>query len=201
MAHLLLYAELDKFICSGITRGRSSTYALFDERVAKQKSVARSEALARLALRYFTSHGPATLSDFNWWSGLNMGDARMALYMVKENLVSERRGKETFWFAETFRGYSGQMDSVHLLPAFDEFIISYKDRSASLSERINGKAVSSNGIFRPVILEDGKVTGLWKRIIKNNKLILETEFFGKPDKSVAIKLDEAIHRYRNFTGS
>jgi hypothetical protein len=59
------------------------------------------------------------------------------------------------------------------LPAFDEFLISYKDRSASLLSGDNKKAVSSNGIFKPVIIINGQVTGLWKRSINKTKLIIE----------------------------
>jgi hypothetical protein len=37
--------------------------------------LAREEALAELSERYFTSHGPASLQDFTWWSGLTVADA------------------------------------------------------------------------------------------------------------------------------
>jgi hypothetical protein len=56
--------------------------------------------------------------------------------------------------------------TVHFLPAFDEYIIAYTDRSAVLSSIHHSKAVSSNGIFRPTILRNGIVVGTWKNVGK-----------------------------------
>lgn len=61
-------AELDGVVCSGARRGEQFTYALLDERAPHTKTCSRSEALAELSTRYFTSHGPATLRNFVWWS-------------------------------------------------------------------------------------------------------------------------------------
>ena len=78
-SHILLRAELDGVICSGPRKGKQFTYALLDERTPKSRILARDEALAELTLRYFTSHGPATLQDFVWWSGQATSDARKGL--------------------------------------------------------------------------------------------------------------------------
>jgi hypothetical protein len=94
-SHLLLRAELDGIVCSGAAKAGKQTYALLAERVPPTKLLTKEEALARLAKKYFASHGPATLPDFVWWSGLSVGEAKRAL-------------------------------------EYDEFIISYKDRSALL---------------------------------------------------------------------
>ena len=81
--YLIIHAELDGVICSGGRRGKQFTYALLDERVLPTKALGRDEALAELAIRYFTSHGPATLKDYIWWSGLTAQDARNGLEMIK----------------------------------------------------------------------------------------------------------------------
>ena len=70
LAFLTMRAELDAVICNGPRRGNQRTYALLEERVPPAKPIDRDEALTKLALRYFTSHGPATLRDYVWWSGL-----------------------------------------------------------------------------------------------------------------------------------
>jgi len=76
LVHILLRAELDGLICSGPRLGNQFTYTLLDERVPETKTLNREEALAKLTRRYFTSHGPATLQDFIWWSGLTAADAK-----------------------------------------------------------------------------------------------------------------------------
>ena len=82
LSHLLLWAELNGIVCSGAIKGGKQTHALLEERVSKTKSMTKEEALANLAKKYFTSHGPAALQDFAWWSGLSVGDAKSALEMV-----------------------------------------------------------------------------------------------------------------------
>jgi len=197
-SHLLLFAELDGIICSGVIKGRSSAYALLDERVPPAKKMTRTDALALLARKYFSSHGPATLQDFTWWSGLPVRDTRNALEMIKADFNAEKSGDEVYWMPCSLNKPVPDKLPAVLLPAYDEFIISYRDRSASLSEKNMGKAVSSNGIFRPVILVRCQVTGLWRKTNVKNQVNVETQFLMKPDKSTRINIDAAIQSYVSF---
>src|SRR4051794_12729464 len=70
LARVVMNAELEGVICSGPRRDRQFTYALVAERAPKAARLPREEALATLAQRFFSSHGPATVKDFVWWSGL-----------------------------------------------------------------------------------------------------------------------------------
>jgi hypothetical protein len=200
ISHLLLSAELDGLICSGITKKGKPTYALLKERVPGQITRDRSEALAKLALKYFASHGPAKVHDFTWWSGLTAGDARKAHEMIRHELEPVTVGDDQYWLAGSLPALNSHETSVHLLPAYDEFIISYKDRNASLSVSHGRKAVSSNGIFHPVILVDGQVIGLWKRTLSNNKIVVTADFFKKPDKTIGKKIEMAVQAYVDFVG-
>lgn len=197
-AHLLMNAELDGLICSGTSENNKTTYALLEERVPKPKSLPREEALGRLADRYFLSHGPATLRDFSWWSGLSLTDARKGLDSVKSKLISETNGSETYWLGEKNSVATNKMQSVFLLPAFDEFIISYKNRSASLLLENHRKTISNNGIFWPVIVIKGKVTGLWKRVIKKDSVLIELDFFQRHNKSIQQQIKKAAAVYGRF---
>jgi hypothetical protein len=195
-AHLMFHVELNGMVCSGAMRGKQITYALMDERVPFTKPLVREEALAELAKRYFMSHGPATLPDFVWWSGLKVSDARAGLEMVKSTLVSEEIGGQTYWLPNHF--HSDPQDTVHLLPAFDEFMVSYKDRTASLSTDYHQSAITGNGIFKPIVVVNGKVEGTWKRTLQKDKVSVETSLFTDTfDKSV---LTTAIHHYARFLG-
>ncbi len=156
--HILMRAEVDGIICSGTTRGKQQTYALLAERVPKKKTLHKEEALAELAKRYFTSHGPATLQDFIWWSGLSVSDAKNALESVQSNFLSEKIDSQILWFKNVISMPVNKKESVYLLPAYDEYVISYKDRSAILTPESQAKAISNNGIFWPVIVSNGKVT-------------------------------------------
>ncbi len=196
--HLMFHAELNGIICSGIMRGKEHTYAMLEKRVKKVKSITREEALAKLAERYFTSHGPATLEDFTWWSGLNITESRKALEMVKERFISATINSKTYLFSDSISASQKDKPSFHLLPAFDEYIISYKDRSAAIQMEHQPKAFSTNGIFWPMIIMNGKVIGLWKRNIQKDKVITEAQFFKKASHLAISSFKKESKKYGKF---
>jgi hypothetical protein len=197
-SHLLVQAELDGIVCSGITKRGKQTYTLLEERVPKPKSLTRDEALAKLAGKYFASHGPATLQDFGWWSGLSMNEAKRGLGMVSPDLLSETIDSRTYWFNDFSPSPRIYPEIVHLLPAYDEFLISYENRSASLPYEDFNKTVSINGIFRPIILVNGQVAGIWKRVIKKDRVIIEMELFKQTEKAIKSLIEVASKKYGYF---
>jgi Winged helix DNA-binding domain len=199
-SHLLMWAELDGLVCSGATKGKKLTYALLEERVPKADLPSTEEALAKLAKKYYSSHGPATVQDFAWWSGLSAKEASHALELVKSNFKAETINGQTYWYLQVQSPAPKEKKVVTLLPAFDEFIISYTDRGAALPFENFNKAVSNNGIFRPIVVVNGQVTGIWKRTIQKGKVVVETEFFQPPEKTTLRLIEEAARRYGNFLG-
>jgi hypothetical protein len=198
LSHLLLHAELDGIICNGLIKSGKQTYAILAERVPNKKVFTRDKSLAELAKRYFTSHCPATLKDFVWWSGLTVKDARQALESVKSNFITEKICSEIYWLTNSFSDTESYKTSVHILPAYDEFLISYKDRSASLSLVHSRKAVSNNGVFRPFIVVNGQVAGIWKRTTKRDKIVIETEFFRPLGKDIKRLIEKELNRFGHF---
>ena len=132
LSHLLMRAELEGIARSGKSYKDKRTYALLEKRVPRPASISKEDALALLAKKYFISRGPATLPDFAWWSGLTLTDARLGLELAKPVLQQERIAGNEYWFDRKMKGHSSKPGLIYFLPAYDEFIISYKDRSASL---------------------------------------------------------------------
>jgi len=197
--HIMMAAELDGIVCSGKMNGNKQTYALLSERVPVKKTLTKEEALAKLAKKYFESHGPASLSDFVWWSGLNVSDARKALEINKSCLISAVLENETYWYAEPASIAPPLTDSAYLLPAFDEYLISYKNRSAAITADHHKKAISNNGIFWPVIVVNGKISGLWKRTFTNNSVVIELDHFRPHNKKEVQLIEEASEKYGYFS--
>ncbi len=197
-SHIFIHAELNGLICNGMIKDGKQTYALLKERFPQTESLHRHEALARLAKTYFTSHCPATLQDFIWWSGLSIRDAKQALEMVKTNFVPEIINAQTYWLTSSFSFPKRIKKSAYLLPAFDEFTISYKDRSAALPFKNHNKAISSNGVFWPIIVANGQVAGVWKRTVKKEKVLIETNFFNQPDKTIKELIKKAAVQFGAF---
>jgi hypothetical protein len=199
LSHLLLSAELDGILCSGRVIAGKQTYALLDNRVPVSTSIPdREESLAKLAGIYFSSRCPATLQDFVWWSGLPVGDAKRALDVARPHFAPEPVGAQTFWLPASCMTSGFEGEHIHMLPAFDEFIISYQDRTASIPTGNQKKMVSSNGIFRPVIVHNGRVIGIWKRAVKKDKVIITTELFSHSTAAEKILIRDTASLFGNF---
>ena len=201
-SHLLMRAELEKIICSGaILRGKP-TYALLAERVSRPRLLVKEEALAELASRYFTSRGPATLQDFIWWSGLPARLARQALEIVISNLLSEVVDGIAYWLPRNYNIPAPVQATTLLLPTYDEFIISYSDRTASIPSMLEQhlKAISDRGVFWPILVENGLVKGIWKRSIKKDIINVEVQLFSKPDSASFEFIKDSARHFADFWG-
>jgi len=198
LPHILMEAEIDRIICSGPMKGKKQTYALLEERVPNKIELTTDEALALLARKYFTSHGPATIADFTWWSGLPVSQARKAVALNNNHLLSETINNEIYWFAENHT-ITHLPDSAFLLPAFDEYLVSYKNREAAISADHHAKAVSKNGIFWPILVINGKISGMWKKVVKKDSMIIEIDHFRPHSKKEKKLVEKAVESYAFYS--
>ncbi len=152
LAHLLMDIELQGVICSGPRSGLQFTYALVNERAPHATMLSREESLAELARRYFQSHGPATLRDFCWWSGLTVRDAKEAVALSEVEVMATPPLLDL------------AKDATYLLPNYDEYLIAYKDRGAVLDPaRSRQLGVFSSEEHPHHVVIDGRVAGSWRR--------------------------------------
>lgn len=196
--HIMFDAELKAVVCNGSMRGSRLTYRLMDEFIPQDKVFTREEALYHLAQRYFTSHGPATVQDFQWWSGLPAGDARKGLEMIKKEMTSVKAEDKEYWMPMDSGILPQYTPSVYLLPAFDEFLVSYKDRTAALRPHEQRDVITINGIFKPTILVNGLVTGVWKRTIQKDTMLLEPDFFDPVRTLSSTDFSGALQKLSDF---
>jgi hypothetical protein len=200
-AHYLMHAELDGLICNGKSNGKNRTYALLDERVPNKHLFSKEEALAKLAYIYFNGRCPASLQDFIWWSGLTAGDARQAIDSVKSDFDFEKIGLQTFIFPKNSSTTTLSNYFIHPIPAFDEFIIAYRDRRSVLIPEQFEKVVSNNGVFRPALLLNGRVIGIWKRSTKKRNVLIEITLFDQRFKEYDPAIRESFANYGRFLGT
>lgn len=203
MTYLIMSGEVDGLICSGPRRGKQFTYALLEERVPPSRSLDRNEALAELARRYFTSHGPATLQDFVWWSGLTSTDAGNGLEMVRSELVGETINGQSYWFKDPGEIKKERSPAIHLLPDYDEYGIGYTDSERALIyDRSHDRHLDARGSFlaQYSVVIDGQITGTWKRTIKKNRIALEVKPFRVLKQQEIKALGQVLERYGTFLG-
>jgi hypothetical protein len=198
LAYLLMHAELNGVICNGARRGKQFTYALLDDLVPGSRSLTREEAVAELVRRYFTSHGPATMQDFVWWSSLPTADARAALAVMSPHLTQEVIGGQTYWLASSAPSAPAEAPTAYLLPPYDEYTVAYTDRSAVLDPAY--AQVTRNGIFEPIMVVDGLVAGTWKSTLKKNTVLVATSPFLALSEAQERAVAAAGERYKQFVG-
>jgi hypothetical protein len=197
--HIMFQAELDKIICNGARRGKKFTYALFDRKVPAASALNRQEALAALAKRYFLSHGPATLQDFAWWSGLSLTDSKLGFEAVRAEFEAAHFGGREYLFTA-----SAELPQMHgkaiLIPAFDEITIGYADRSAAMDNAVAQNPDSGGGIFKPSVMVKGKIVAVWRRTEKKESVNFEISPLSKMPAAAEKSLQAAGTAYARFIG-
>lgn len=173
-AHLLSYLAQTGTICFGPVRDREQLIVLVDEWIASPRQPEREHALGEWAERYFRSHGPATARDFARWTGLAAADIRTGLALARPRLdrvdvdgVEHLMDPKT---PELLDARRRDARGVFLLPGFDELVLGYANRCATLPAEFADRIVpGGNGVFRPTVIDDGRVVGTWKYIGRGAK--------------------------------
>jgi hypothetical protein len=191
LAALMMDAELEGIVVSGPRRGKEFTYALLAERAPSARTLPRDEALAELAKRYFTSHGPATLRDYAWWSGLTVRDAKAGIEAVAPALDEEVIAGRTCWSLATKVPSPRASATAHLLPNFDEYLVAYKDRGPVVGSL-------SGEVFAHHFVIDGRLAGRWKRTLKKDSVLVEFIPNRRLSREYARALASAAERYGKF---
>jgi hypothetical protein len=198
--HILWWLALEGLICCGPRVGKQHTFVLLDEWVPAPSGLTREEALALLAQRYFAHHGPATLADFVWWSGLTVADANAGIEGTRSQLSSEENNKTTWWSGASALRRTTRSARCHLLPVYDEYTVGYADRSAALDPVHARHVAAGHGIFRAPIVIEGSIVGSWTREIRKDRVdvrIVPLTRFGREQLRC---IDEAAERYGSFLG-
>jgi hypothetical protein len=200
LSFIMSYAELDMVVCSGPMSGKQQTYALLDERAPNAKSLPREEALALLTRRYFTSHGPATVKDFVWWSGLTTADCRAGTELVKGDLAREEVDGQTYWTGVDSPQQAHPELAAYLLPNFDEYGVGYADRSAHFDEAHTDHVNLRGGLaLGNIVVIGGQIKGEWKRTL-GKTVVVEVKVYMKLDRGERDALEKAAERYGVFVG-
>jgi hypothetical protein len=200
---LMMHAELDGVICSGAFQGKQHTYALLSERAPKATSLPREEALAELVRRYFTSHGPALITDFTWWSGLTVADAKLGIELAKDHLVKEEVDGKTYWLGAQATQPKIERPAIHLLPNYDEYMVAFKDRSPSYDPSRFGDvsaATLADVFYNHIIVLDSQGVGGWQRVIKSKEVVITLKLLVSLSKPERAALQAVIDRYSRFMG-
>jgi hypothetical protein len=196
LALLTIHAEVAGLICSGPQRGKDLTYALLEERVPPAAPLTRDESLAELTRRYFASHGPATVRDFVWWSGLTVADTKRGLEMNRGDLTNREADGLTYWHGLSRARRAVLTPGAHLLPNYDEYLIAYKDRG----RRIVPLARTRMDEYGHFLIVGGRLAGTWRRGLAADTVSIAVRLHRRLSGLERRELTAAATRYGRFVG-
>jgi hypothetical protein len=197
LAHIVGHAELTGVLGSGPRRGRQHTYLPLDGRVTDAPDRGREGDLAELALRYFTSHGPATLRDFAWWSGLTIADGRAGVQAAGERLEASAAEDGTLWIAaaQPAAGTAPRSSDALLLGTYDEALVAYRDLRTVDPDGAPGAALPGRSI-----VIDGRTVGSWARRLARREIVIEAALHAPLGTRQRTALTRAADRFGAFVG-
>ena len=196
LAFILIEAEQIALVCSGAMKGKQQSYALLTERAPEAKALPRDEARARLALRFFQGHSPATLRHFAWWSQLTLAEAKRGLADVDSQLEREVRDG-TEWYSAA--GRTAQVRSVmaHLIPEYDEALVGSADMEHKDIRRTASRR--ADNFIKPIVI-GGRHAGAWRRLMGPRTVTIEAALQARLSASESTALRRAVERYAEFLG-
>jgi hypothetical protein len=196
---LLLQAELDLVVCSGALRGKHQTFALVDDLVPPAPPIPEDEALAELTRRYFSSHGPATLKDFLWWSSLTAAQVRRGLELLEgKGLRRLEAGGRTYWLGAAPARPAAAAAPVHLLQAFDEYMIGYTESRKVLAVAGQPDAPVGAPLYANVLTRDGQMIGFWRTVLDAEQALVDVHLARPLDAPTRKALEDEVERYSHF---
>ena len=196
--HLLWYASQKGVTAIAPTIGKEQTFVLLDEWAPKPHMPDRDEALGLIALRYFRSHGPATVADLARWTGLTVKDCRTGVAVAGDALATV----DGMHVDAALAGADlPDVDDWLALPGFDEFLLGYRDRSMMVDDAHKQAIIpGGNGVFQATVVRGGRVVGTWKRTLTRKAVVVAVQplvAFGVVDRK---HTEAALQPYATFLG-
>ncbi len=150
-------------VCFGSPRGANVTFVSTDDWLGKMTDIDEKEARKRILTDYIHTYGPATPRDLSYWAGLKVSDAKNIMDEHKDLLTRVRVGEHKVWMLkeDTDLMENTQVDFIALLPYFDTYLLSHKDKSLIVNEKHYKKIYRQAGWISPTILHNGHAVGTW----------------------------------------
>ena len=206
--HLIYYLAQTGVLCWGPTHKTQQSLVLLDEWVREPRILEHDEALAEFFLRYLAGHGPATVKDFVWWTKGTVAGVRTALAVLGDAVTSLEVDGVTYWLpsvlAETtaLTGRPARREAARLLPAFDEYLLGYQDRSLVLDPDYASAVVpGGNGVFVPFVISRGRIVGTWRRRQTAERVVVEPAPFAPLTGTQREALARDARAYGTFLGA
>jgi hypothetical protein len=177
---------IEGMVCYGPGEGNQATFIRTEHWLPAQSRVNEAkldavQAQKELFRKYLRAYGPATLHDFAHWSLISMADVR-ALRPLLDSEITEHNGllllREDM---KTLQSTSPEMNSVHLLPYFDVYLLAHRFKEHFLKPQFYKRVYRNQGWISPVVLINGGIAGVWSYKLSRKAVEIEIELFARVD--------------------
>jgi len=166
-------------ICYGPGEGNQATFIRTDHWLPRLRQVDELAAQKELFRKYLGAYGPATLNDFAHWSLISMPEVR-ALRPLLDAEIAEHNGllilREDI---KTLQAASSELNSVHLLPYFDVYLLAHRFKEHFLKAQFYKRVFRNQGWISPVVLINGEISGVWTYQLSRKAVEIEIELFAR----------------------
>lgn len=156
------------------------------------------ENLRLLLHRYLAAFGPASVMDFQAWSGMVKLQGLVAPLKADLIVYADEQGRELLDLPDSPLPDKDTSAPIRYIPAFDNLILSHADRTRIISDSAYKKVFLSAGRVQPTILLDGFVAGRWKSERQKTAATLTVEPFRTLSKSEQDALAEEGDKLLRF---
>lgn len=177
-------ACLQGFVVFGPNHGREITFVRREKWLPGTRDLPVEEAEAMLLRRYLHGYSPATLSDFAAWAGMGVSDAMSIRERVGEDIIEVKVEdkiclalKEEIKALRKVSAFDVEKDNVRILPSFDCYMLSHRDKSHIVDHAYYKRVYRKAGWVSPVVLVEGRATGIWECRKKGNRLNIMIQLF------------------------
>lgn len=192
-------------------KGNDFTYALLKKWVPDislrpdNPETARTETIRK----YLRAYGPASMEDIAWWTGLPILQCQRSVAHLRREAVRfqvEGYRDDMIGLKETvdlLKRKDPIEEEIQLLPPWDPYTLGWRCRKRLADKELLPFIYDANGNATSVIIDNGKVIGLWQfRDNENN--MLEYHIFSRftERKRMALqKIEDWSRAISKLTGS
>ncbi len=164
------------------------------------------DALRGLVQRYLRSFGPATVSDFAYWSGMKVRDAMPAFEAIADSTeevsITGKRRKYLILEEDTDQLCGTEVLSTHarLLPQFDALVMGHRDKTRFIDPSHNSEIFLPRADIAATILLGGKIAGVWNIRKHKKSWRLELSPFRDLSEEERETIELEVESLQEFTG-
>jgi hypothetical protein len=172
---------IEGLVCYGPGEGNQATFIRTEHWLPAQPKIDAMQAQKELFRKYLRAYGPATLKDFAHWSLISMAEVK-ALRPLLDAEIAEYDGllllrKDV----KALQDASTEMNSVHLLPYFDVYLLAHRFKEHFLKAQFYKRVFRNQGWISPVVLINGEIAGVWSYKLSRKALEIDIELFARVD--------------------